>query len=118
MCKVPVTLGGGNKMQKLSLQMGQITDKFMQGTKEARIQNISNNAAFQKYHTEREQIEKQIKNMNPGSKEFSFRENFVLRNNVEQIVEDTNIVTLQKNYEYIFWTLLATGTVLVALNIK
>jgi hypothetical protein len=107
-----------NKMQNLSSQMGQITDKLVQRTTDARMQKISNNDALQRYQTERERIKQQIQNMNPGSNEFSFRESFVLKNNVDQIVEDTNIVTLQKNYEYILWSLLATGTVLVALNIK
>jgi hypothetical protein len=106
------------RMQNLSSQMGQMTDKFMQGTNKAIIQNKSNTDALQRYHTERNKIEQKIKNMNVGSKEFTFRENFVLRNNVDQIVEDSKIVTIQKNYEYIYWTLLATGTVLVALNIK
>jgi hypothetical protein len=107
-----------NRMQKLSSEMGQMTDKFMQGTNQAIMQNKSNADALQRYQRERDKIEQKIKNMNVGSKEFTFRENFVLRNNVDQIVEDSKIVTIQKNYEYIYWTLLATGTVLVALNIK
>ena len=37
--------------------------------------------------------------------------------NVENILNDSDINVLQKNYNYLFWTILATGTVLVAMNI-
>ena len=37
--------------------------------------------------------------------------------NVENILRDSDIVVLQKNYEYLFWSILATGSVLVAMNI-
>jgi len=34
-----------------------------------------------------------------------------------RILNDSDIVVLQKNYSYLFWTILATGTVLVTMNI-
>jgi hypothetical protein len=35
----------------------------------------------------------------------------------DNILNDSDIVVLQKNYEYLFWSILATGSVLVAMNI-
>jgi hypothetical protein len=37
--------------------------------------------------------------------------------NVENILSDSDIVVLQKNYEYLFWSILAIGIVLVSMNI-
>jgi hypothetical protein len=37
--------------------------------------------------------------------------------NVPNILRDSDIVVLQKNYDYLFWSILATGTVLVAMNV-
>ena len=37
--------------------------------------------------------------------------------NIENILSDSDIVVLQKNYDYLFWSILATGTVVVAMNI-
>ena len=36
--------------------------------------------------------------------------------NMNNIVSDSDIVVLQKNYNYLFWTILATGTVLISMN--
>ena len=37
--------------------------------------------------------------------------------NIENIVNDSDIVVLQENYKYMFWTTLAVGTVLLTMNI-
>jgi hypothetical protein len=37
--------------------------------------------------------------------------------NMDLILNDSDIVALQKNYDYLFWTILAAGTVLVAINL-
>ena len=39
-------------------------------------------------------------------------------NNINKIVQDSDIIVLQKNYEYLLWTILATGSVIVAMNIS
>ena len=44
-------------------------------------------------------------------------EGFTARNDLNLILENSDIVVLQKNYEYMFWSILAAGTVLVAMNI-
>ena len=42
---------------------------------------------------------------------------FNTNTNIENILSDSDIVVLQKNYDYLFWSILATGTVVVAMNI-
>ena len=37
--------------------------------------------------------------------------------NYDNILNDSEIITLQKNYEYLFWTILASGSVLVSMNL-
>ena len=37
--------------------------------------------------------------------------------NIQNILKDSDIVVLQKNYDYLFWSILAAGTVLVSMNI-
>ena len=36
---------------------------------------------------------------------------------MDSLLDDSDIVVLQKNYDYMFWTILATGAVLVSMNI-
>jgi hypothetical protein len=38
-------------------------------------------------------------------------------NNMDNIVEDSDITILQQNYNYLFWSILATGTILVSMNV-
>jgi len=38
-------------------------------------------------------------------------------NNMDNIVEDSDITVLQQNYNYLFWSILATGTILVSMNV-
>ena len=37
--------------------------------------------------------------------------------NIHNILTDSDIVVLQKNYDYLFWSILAGGAVLVSMNI-
>ena len=49
------------------------------------------------------------------------QESFTVSNNdisgIQRIVQESDIVVLQKNFEYLFWSILAAGTVIVAMNI-
>ena len=38
-------------------------------------------------------------------------------NGIQNILKDSDIVVLQKNYDYLFWSILAAGTVLVSMNV-
>jgi hypothetical protein len=37
--------------------------------------------------------------------------------NVDNILNDSDIIILQKNYEYLFWSILAVGTLLISMNV-
>jgi hypothetical protein len=43
---------------------------------------------------------------------------FDLNNNIDNMLKETEIKTLQENYSYMFWSIIAITTVLVAINIK
>ena len=38
-------------------------------------------------------------------------------NGIDNILNDTDIMVLQKNYSYLFWSIIAIGTVIVSMNI-
>ena len=38
-------------------------------------------------------------------------------NNIDNILKDSDIVVLQKNYDYLFWSIIATATVLISINV-
>lgn len=44
--------------------------------------------------------------------------NFDLNNNIDNMLKEKEIKTLQENYSYMFWSIIAITTVLVAINIK
>ena len=37
--------------------------------------------------------------------------------NIDNVLNDSDIIVLQKNYDYLFWTILAAGSVLIAMNV-
>lgn len=43
--------------------------------------------------------------------------NSAVNTNVQNILNDSDIIVLQENYKYMFWTTLAVGTVLLSMNI-
>jgi hypothetical protein len=43
--------------------------------------------------------------------------NSAVNTNVQNILNDSDIIVLQQNYKYMFWTTLAVGTVLLSMNI-
>jgi hypothetical protein len=36
---------------------------------------------------------------------------------MNRILDDSDIVVLQKNYDYLFWSILAVGAVIISMNI-
>lgn len=102
------------EMQSLSQQIATLTDKFGEGTDNAQSQSYKNSKSLQEYLKKEKSINQQIDTMNPDKRS----EGFSLNNNLDKILEDSDIVVLQKNYDYLFWTILAAGSVVVAMNIK
>ena len=91
-----------SKMNQLADQIAKLTGKFGTGSQKADSQNISNNQGIQDYL-------KDINTTNNNVTDFD--------TNVDYMLKDSDIVVLQKNYDYLFWSILAIGTIVVSMNI-
>ena len=91
-----------NTLDGQSQQLSDLTTKFDTGSSSAWQQSQKNISGTQQYLSE-------FKSTNDKITTFS--------TNVANILRDSDIVVLQKNYDYLFWSILATGTVLVAMNV-
>lgn len=90
------------KMNLLASQISDLTGKLGDSSQETESQSYTNNLGIKDYLKTFDSTNKKIKRFNT---------------NVENILNDSDIVVLQKNYEYLFWSILATGAVLVTMNI-
>ena len=90
------------KLDTLSSRIAQISNKFSSNSKEAQIQSKNNISGLQNYLSDLKSTNEQIENIDSS---------------MTRIVNDSDIVVLQKNYNYLFWSILASGTVLVTMNI-
>ena len=91
------------KLHSLTSQMNKYTDKFESGHNSLNIQSDKNIRGLRNYLMDYTNINNNIKNTDSS--------------NIENILKDSDITVLQKNYDYLFWSILATGTVLVTMNI-
>ena len=101
-----------NEMKNLSEQIATLTDEYGEGTTNAQNQSDKNTTGLYNYLKQDEHVQSEIDKMNPNIE--GFRPN----NNIDKILQDSDIVVLQKNYDYLFWSILAAGSVVVAMNIK
>ena len=92
-----------SQLKLLSSQLSSYTTDFGQGTYQSTDQAKKNVSGIQDYLTGIQTANTTIQNMNTT--------------NIENILKDSDIVVLQKNYDYLFWSILAVGTVLVAMNV-
>jgi len=90
------------KLNLLSNQITNFTNKFGTGSQNAEQQSLKNVAGLKGYLNDLTQNTNKINNFN---------------NSIDNIVNDSDIVVLQKNYDYLFWSILAAGTVLISMNI-
>lgn len=93
------------QMDLISNQMKKLTNKFGTGSllSENQMQkNLEGLGNMGNYLTQLDETKTKIKNFST---------------NMDNILDDSNISVLQKNYDYLFWTILAAGTVLVSMNI-
>ena len=90
------------KMNLLSNQISNLTTKLGNGTNMSEDQSKTNVNGLDNYLRNLDSTNTKITNF-PTS--------------MDNILGDSDIVVLQKNYEYLFWSILATGTVLVSMNI-
>jgi hypothetical protein len=91
-----------DKLDQQSRQLSNLTTAFNTGSNNAWQQSQKNIKGTKQYLSDFQKTNDQITNFST---------------NVENILRDSDIVVLQKNYDYLFWSILATGTVLVAMNI-
>jgi len=95
-----------SKLNMLSKQITDLTNKFQSGSVNAEQQSNKNISGVDQYY-------KDFNNTNNKIRGIA-GENSV---GIENILNDSDIVVLQKNYDYLFWSILAVGTVLVSMNV-
>ena len=92
-----------SKLNLLTSQINGYTNKFSSGNDSLNSQSSKNLEGLGDYL-------KDFKKTTDGIKNFD-------ATNIENILKDSDITVLQKNYDYLFWSILAAGTVLVTMNI-
>lgn len=95
-----------SKMSMLSKQITDLTKKFQTGSINAEQQSNENISGVNHYF-------KDFNNTNNKINRIAGETN----GGIENILKDSDIVVLKKNYDYLFWSILAVGTVLVSMNV-
>ena len=90
------------KIDMLSSQLTDYTTKFDTGSQELEKQSQTN------FH----EINNYVRNINKTNNKIKG-----IDTNIDNILKDSDIVVLQKNYDYLFWSIVATATVLISMNI-
>jgi len=92
-----------NNLQSLSGQMASLNNNLNQDNYKVTGQTLKNMKGLDNYTDNLLKTKKQIK--------------YLTQNNMNGIVEDSDIVVLQENYNYLFWSILAVGSILVSMNV-
>ena len=90
------------KLQLLASQMSNYTGNYTRGVDETQSQLNANTQGIQDYLNT-------IGNINDKIQGYD--------SNIDNVLNDSDIIVLQKNYDYLFWTILAAGSVLIAMNV-
>jgi hypothetical protein len=90
------------KMNLLSNQINNLTNQFSSGGQEVNQQSETNIQGINSYVKDIKKINKKIKNYDT---------------NYENILQDSDVVVLQQNYDYLFWSIIAVTTVIISMNI-
>jgi hypothetical protein len=111
------------KMKKQSDDITNYINKFNKGTNTSEIQAEKNLKGLNNYETEMDKINSKTNKLNSTSdnevqKEAFKNYGYTTNNNMNKILQDSDIGVLQKNYEYLLWTILAAGSVIVTMNIS
>jgi hypothetical protein len=94
------------KLNMLSNQINGLNNSFKTGSSVANYQADNNISGINDYI-------KDIKTTNIKSKKVAHES----AGGIQNILKDSDIVVLQKNYDYLFWSILAAGAVLVSINV-
>ena len=89
-------------LQSLAQQITDLNGTFNENEILVDQQSEINMKSLNQYLEEINQVQKKITNFD---------------GNFENMLNDSDIVVLQKNYDYMFWSILALGTVLIAMNV-
>jgi hypothetical protein len=117
--------GSGDMKQSYNLSNATSVERQQLDQLQSTLDSLSSqiNDYSSKFETNNNDVEKQSnKNINELSKyvkNINYANNKVkgFNTNVDNILKDSDIVVLQKNYDYLFWSIIATATVLVSINI-
>jgi predicted nucleic acid-binding Zn-ribbon protein len=90
------------KLDNLASRIAKLSNTFSSGSVSAQTQSKNNISGLENYLSDLKNTNEQIQTTNTG---------------MTRIINESDIIVLQKNYTYLFWTILATGTVLVTMSI-
>jgi hypothetical protein len=90
------------EMGSYANQLTDYTNKFSMGSAKAQHQTKKNVIGLDNYVTDLNTTQDKIKGIDT---------------NIDNILNDSDITVLQLNYDYLFWTIIATGIVLVTMNL-
>ena len=91
-----------SQLNLLSSQINKSTNKFNTGSQELEQQSQTNVNTLTNYVDDFKHTNKKIQNFDT---------------NVDNILKDSDMVVLQQNYNYLFWSIIAVTTVIVSMNI-
>jgi len=94
-----------SRMNMITNQINNLSNQFKNDGSKVDRQSTDNLKGSTKYLNELDMTKNQIN---------SFSTNI---SDISGILNDSDIVVLQKNYDYLFWSILAAGTVLISMNI-
>jgi hypothetical protein len=99
-------------LKRLSTEITGLINKTTTGTTNADYQSNKNTEQLNIYKKDYNNTNKKV---NQITNDMS--EGFTMNNNINKILEDSDIIVLQKNADYLLWSTLAAGAVLVAMNL-
>jgi len=108
-----------DNLKRLSNEISILINKLSDGTTAAQNQSNTNINALQGSSSEYNQLNNSVNQYNNVNKnaEANITESFLVNNNISRIVQDSDIMVLQKNADYLLWSILAAGSVLIAMNL-
>ena len=95
------------KLNLITKQINEYTSKYNTGASMVENQARTNISGLNNYFT----------NLKETNNNISWVAGENQQNGIQNILTDSDIVVLQKNYDYLFWSILAVGTILVSMNI-
>ena len=110
-----------SQMKDKTNKINDLINQYGTGTDNSENQSVKNLQCMKKILTKmQETIDtyEDLKSENANTIESFTNYGYSANNNMNKILQDSDIIVLQKNYEYLLWTILATGSVIVAMNIN